>query len=118
MVGSFVRGAQSINFKILKAVQRKGYHKESSPQIEIKNVMVRSHEDDDNGSGSTYHLDSEDAATRWVPDHRTGIYYPKGHEKVIEDIPVGATKAIAAAQLFSYTANAQLSNRKCSIDEA
>ncbi|MCL7037225.1 hypothetical protein MKW94_005397 [Papaver nudicaule] len=108
MVGSFVRGAQSINCKILKAVQRKSYHKESSPQIEIKNVMVRG----DDGSTSTYHLhvDGEDA-TQWVPDNRTGIYYPKGHEKVIEDVPVAATKATEEAQWFSYTANAQLSNR-------
>lgn len=26
----------------------------------------------------------------WVPDPRTGIYYPKGHEKVMEDVPNGA----------------------------
>ncbi|RZC72620.1 hypothetical protein C5167_048104 [Papaver somniferum] len=105
MVGSFVRGAQSINCKILKAVQRKGYHKESSPH----------------GSRSSYHLhgDGEDASTtRWVPDSRTGIYYPQGHEKVIEDIPVGAAKKVEKAQWLSYTANAQLSNRKCSIDDA
>ncbi|KAI3873470.1 hypothetical protein MKW98_008122 [Papaver atlanticum] len=117
MVGSFVRGAQSINCKILKAVRRKSYHKESSPQI----VLGKSQEGDDHGSMSSYHLhgDGEDeSTTRWVPDSRTGIYYPQGHEKVIEDIPVGAAKKIDKAQWFSYTANAQLSNRKCSIDDA
>ena len=23
----------------------------------------------------------------WVPHERTGIYYPKGHEKVFDDVP-------------------------------
>ncbi|ERN03676.1 hypothetical protein AMTR_s00144p00086170 [Amborella trichopoda] len=27
----------------------------------------------------------------WVPHPRTGIYYPKGHEKVMEDVPYGAS---------------------------
>lgn len=30
----------------------------------------------------------------WVPHEITGIYYPKGQEKVIEDIPPGASKDV------------------------
>ncbi|KAJ8756367.1 hypothetical protein K2173_025179 [Erythroxylum novogranatense] len=30
----------------------------------------------------------------WVPDERTGIYYPKGLEKVMEGIPPAAGKDI------------------------
>lgn len=26
----------------------------------------------------------------WIPDPRTGIYYPKGHESVMKDVPDGA----------------------------
>nr|KAJ0202789.1 hypothetical protein LSAT_V11C500269600 [Lactuca sativa] len=26
----------------------------------------------------------------WIPHRRTGIYYPKGHEWVMEDVPDGA----------------------------
>nr|XP_043623170.1 uncharacterized protein LOC122594953 [Erigeron canadensis] len=26
----------------------------------------------------------------WIPDPRTGIYYPKGHEWVMKDVPDGA----------------------------
>ncbi|XP_059298319.1 uncharacterized protein LOC132051026 [Lycium ferocissimum] len=26
----------------------------------------------------------------WIPDNRTGIYFPEGHEKVINDLPNGA----------------------------
>lgn len=28
----------------------------------------------------------------WIPDNRTGIFYPKGQEKVIEEVPAGAAK--------------------------
>ncbi|KAJ8533630.1 hypothetical protein K7X08_006954 [Anisodus acutangulus] len=26
----------------------------------------------------------------WIPDNRTGIYFPEGHERLIDDIPNGA----------------------------
>ncbi|KAJ7967548.1 putative Late embryogenesis abundant protein Lea5 [Quillaja saponaria] len=28
-------------------------------------------------------------STFWIPDRRTGIYYPKGHEHVLDDVPAG-----------------------------
>ncbi|KAK9066334.1 hypothetical protein SSX86_013655 [Deinandra increscens subsp. villosa] len=30
--------------------------------------------------------------TVWIPDSRTGIYHPKGQEKLIEDVPSHAAK--------------------------
>nr|XP_043626914.1 uncharacterized protein LOC122598384 [Erigeron canadensis] len=32
----------------------------------------------------------------WIPDSRTGIYYPKGHQLVLKDVPDGAAS-------FTYT---------------
>ncbi|KAI3815276.1 hypothetical protein L1987_14938 [Smallanthus sonchifolius] len=32
----------------------------------------------------------------WIPHSRTGIYYPKGHEWVMKDVPDGAAR-------FDYT---------------
>lgn len=32
----------------------------------------------------------EDSAACWVPHPRTGIYFPKGHEWVMDDVPDGA----------------------------
>ncbi|XP_074573909.1 uncharacterized protein LOC141830371 [Curcuma longa] len=32
-----------------------------------------------------------DGAAWWVPHPRTGIYYPKGHDWVMEDVPEGAS---------------------------
>lgn len=37
----------------------------------------------------------------WVPDDRTGIFYPKGQEKVIEDVPSAAGRDFGAVNWFS-----------------
>ncbi|MCD9645348.1 hypothetical protein HAX54_034204 [Datura stramonium] len=42
---------------------------------DVKNTVMKNHED-----------------SWWVPDDRTGIFYPKGQEKVIEDVPSQAGK--------------------------
>lgn len=39
-------------------------------------------------------------ATWWIRDDRTGIYYPKGQEKVIEDVPQGAAKDFGTINWF------------------
>lgn len=41
----------------------------------------------------------------WVPHERTGIYYPKGHEKVMEDVPRKAGNDIITVNWFSYNDN-------------
>ncbi|XP_058214993.1 uncharacterized protein LOC131326283 isoform X2 [Rhododendron vialii] len=32
--------------------------------------------------------------SRWVPHPRTGIYYPTGHERVMDDVPDGAASFV------------------------
>ncbi|KAL1831652.1 hypothetical protein ACET3Z_001303 [Daucus carota] len=34
--------------------------------------------------------DDENARSYWIPDPRTGIYVPKGRERVVEDVPENA----------------------------
>ncbi|KAL4588623.1 hypothetical protein LXL04_001515 [Taraxacum kok-saghyz] len=40
--------------------------------------------------GGKKEYDEHGEAECWVPHNRTGIYYPKGHEWVMEDVPEGA----------------------------
>ncbi|XVF86320.1 hypothetical protein PTKIN_Ptkin18bG0029900 [Pterospermum kingtungense] len=46
--------------------------------------------------GANYH----DGSCFWVPHERTGIYYPKGQEKVMEDVPAVAAKDSTAVHRF------------------
>lgn len=50
---------------------------------------------------SMSHVGESDSNNMWVPHERTGIYYPKGHEKVLEDVPPVATKEFGV-DWFSY----------------
>ncbi|WOK94419.1 hypothetical protein Cni_G03121 [Canna indica] len=43
-----------------------------------------------------------DEVSWWVPDPRTGIYYPKGHEWVMEDVPRGASSFPTAYWLRNF----------------
>lgn len=51
---------------------------------QVKNVMKNNHDD-----------------SWWIPDDRTGIFYPKGQEKVIQDVPSAAGKDFRAINWFS-----------------
>ncbi|KAF4402937.1 hypothetical protein G4B88_010389 [Cannabis sativa] len=57
-----------------------------------------------NGGHDHDHCDevSKNDGNEWIPDVRTGIYYPKGHEKVMEDVPPKAGKDI---NWMSYSDN-------------
>ncbi|TYK16491.1 uncharacterized protein E5676_scaffold21G002970 [Cucumis melo var. makuwa] len=67
-----------------RPIGRKGFHrKSSSPDMMRERVETESKELKSNQS----HVGGE--ATPWVLDGRTGIYYPKGHEKVLDGIPDG-----------------------------
>ncbi|KAE9453658.1 hypothetical protein C3L33_14428, partial [Rhododendron williamsianum] len=91
MATTFGRGAQNMNSMYIKPMLRKAYHKKGScgdstttkmNREEVKNKSNTMAGDQGRGDGDCW----------WVPDHRTGIFYPKGQEKVIEDVPVGAGK--------------------------
>ncbi|KAG5602139.1 hypothetical protein H5410_033509 [Solanum commersonii] len=76
------RGAQSMNFMYIKPILRKAYHRKStSPEM----------------ISDTVKLNGEDQ----VKNDRTGIFYPKGQQKVIEDVPSAAAKDFGAVNWFS-----------------
>ncbi|KAL1831650.1 hypothetical protein ACET3Z_001301 [Daucus carota] len=47
-------------------------------------------ENSPNSNESMSKCEDENASSYWMPDARTGIYVPKGHERVIEDVPENA----------------------------
>ncbi|XP_050148835.1 uncharacterized protein LOC126623901 isoform X1 [Malus sylvestris] len=57
----------------------------------ISSRMVESDsEDTDMMESETGSHSSSSWRCNWVPHPRTGIYVPKGHEKVMDDVPKGA----------------------------
>ncbi|KAK9130152.1 hypothetical protein Sjap_010639 [Stephania japonica] len=95
MINAVARRAQSLNSKALKAMkmQLRSYCRESSDQSYssdlYRRVAVDAVADELNGTRVVCHVDHHSGAT-WVPHHRTGIYYPVGHEEVMEDVSVDA----------------------------
>ncbi|XP_030963215.1 uncharacterized protein LOC115984348 [Quercus lobata] len=87
MSGSFVRGAQTMNSMFFKPVTRKTYHKKScSPDMIRESKKMEGEEGE-----SKRHMGESDVHV-WIPHERTGIYCPKGQEKVIDDVPAVAGK--------------------------
>ncbi|XP_062109792.1 uncharacterized protein LOC133821630 [Humulus lupulus] len=81
---AFTRGSHTMNSMVfnLKPLARKaGYHKST-----IRETMKMEKEEVNNVRHNKGEQSKKDG-NLWVPDVRTGIYYPKGHEKVMEDIP-------------------------------
>ncbi|KAH6758633.1 hypothetical protein C2S51_018868 [Perilla frutescens var. frutescens] len=78
---------------------RKTYHRKGgSPEMVSDSVKLNGEEVKYTraaGGGG-----SGDEATWWVRDDRTGIYYPKGQKKVIEDVPQGAAKDFGTINWF------------------
>nr|XP_027125091.1 uncharacterized protein LOC113741696 [Coffea arabica] len=96
MATSASRGAQTVNSMYFKPTLRKAFHRKSSPPEtaklngeEMKKKKKKSSVAGNNHDGNW-----------WVPDDRTGIFYPKGQEKVMEDVPSGAAKDIEAINWF------------------
>ncbi|XP_030470897.1 uncharacterized protein LOC115689067 [Syzygium oleosum] len=84
MAGTFSRGAQTMNSMFFKPVLRKAYHRKSSVDtVKLEGEEVESKSQAGSSDGGC-----------WVPHERTGIYCPKGQEKVIADIPPGAVKDV------------------------
>ncbi|KAJ7961221.1 Late embryogenesis abundant protein [Quillaja saponaria] len=98
MAATFVRGAQTMNSMFVKPLARKTFHKKSSSADTIRETMKLESEEVRN-MGSTTAGDNDNSV--WVPHERTGIYYPKGQEKVMQDVPSGAGKD-AGVNWFSY----------------
>ncbi|XP_057791537.1 uncharacterized protein LOC131008616 [Salvia miltiorrhiza] len=96
-------GAQTFNSMYFKPMLRKAYHRKSGSP-EMMSDSVKSNGEEVNhmkavgvaagggGSGDT---------VWWVRDDRTGIYYPKGQEKLMEDVPQGAGKDFDTINWFN-----------------
>ncbi|KAI3766129.1 hypothetical protein L2E82_16179 [Cichorium intybus] len=85
MSTSIGRGAQNMHTIYIKPALRKAYHRKSGCADTIK-------PNHDEAKNKNLCSGSPPDANIWVPDGRTGIYYPKGQEKVIEDVPSHAAK--------------------------
>ncbi|KAF3620178.1 hypothetical protein P3S67_009777 [Capsicum chacoense] len=92
------RGAQSMNFTYFKPILRKAYHRKSTSPDTISDTVKLKSEDQVKCNKSV--MKNQDDSW-WVPDDRTGIFYPKGQEKVIEDVPSAAGRDFGAVNWFS-----------------
>ncbi|KAK9282284.1 hypothetical protein L1049_005198 [Liquidambar formosana] len=90
MAGAYGRGAQSMNSMFIKPMLRKKYHRKSS-STDVLCDTIKLNDEEVIKSGHGENSDSN----WWIPHRHTGIYYPKGHEKLLEDIPLGAGKDMA-----------------------
>ncbi|KAF5447928.1 hypothetical protein F2P56_033442 [Juglans regia] len=96
----FARGTQTMNSMFFKPMVRKTYHKRSSASPDmIRETTVKLEAEEVKNKSSVG--ESTDGNYVWVPHERTGIYYPKGQEKVMEDVPPVATKDFGV-NWFSY----------------
>ncbi|KAL1194106.1 hypothetical protein V5N11_014141 [Cardamine amara subsp. amara] len=85
------RGAQTMNTMFVKPMLRKSIHKKSSSQDIVRETVKT-----DAGAGEEVKTmrgfygageTSSSGSSSWVPHEGTGIYYPKGQEKVMQDVP-------------------------------
>ncbi|GLT60066.1 hypothetical protein SLA2020_328520 [Shorea laevis] len=99
MASSFTRGANAMNSMFFKPTMRKrDYHKRSSRADTVResSKLEREEANYNKNKGSL----AENDSSSWVPHERTRIYYPKGQEKVMDDIPSGAAK-VAESNFFN-----------------
>lgn len=78
-----------------RPVTQKTYHSKSSSFDKARKLDKEEAKENMNRIG-------ENGSNWWVRDGRTGIYYPKGQEKVMDGIPTAAGKDISAVHWFSY----------------
>ncbi|KAE8699312.1 hypothetical protein F3Y22_tig00110580pilonHSYRG00055 [Hibiscus syriacus] len=90
MAANFTRGAPSMNSLFFKPMIRKYCTKGCSGADTVREPM---------------RMEAEELKRKgiccWVPHDRTGIYYPKGHENVMADVPAPAAKH-TEIHWFSY----------------
>ncbi|KAJ6900956.1 hypothetical protein NC652_026907 [Populus alba x Populus x berolinensis] len=95
--GTFGRGVHTVNSMFFKPMIRKTYHKKSSAGTIRETMKVDAEEVRNNKS----HVGETDSNC-WVPHERTGIYYPKGQEKVVDGVPPAAGKDVDVVNWFSH----------------
>ncbi|CAH2067010.1 unnamed protein product [Thlaspi arvense] len=87
------RGAQTMNTMFVKPMLRKSIHKKSASH----DIVRETAKTDAGGAGEEMKTmrgfsvagagETSSSASSWVPHEGTGIYYPKGQEKVMQDVP-------------------------------
>ncbi|GMI91932.1 hypothetical protein like AT1G73120 [Hibiscus trionum] len=82
------RGTTSMNTLFFKPIIRKYCTKGSSGADTLREPM-RMEAEEVKRKTTTVGVGGDHD---WVPHDRTGIYYPKGHEKVMADVPAHLTK--------------------------
>ncbi|XVE91194.1 hypothetical protein DITRI_Ditri20bG0134800 [Diplodiscus trichospermus] len=87
MAATFARGAHTINSIFSKPTIRKCCSKGSSCADKLREPMKMEAEEVKKKS-----IGGNQDGSCWIPHDRTGIYYPKGQEKVMEDVPAIAAK--------------------------
>ncbi|XP_058113146.1 uncharacterized protein LOC131256114 [Magnolia sinica] len=90
------------HFRFLRAVAWKGYHSESS----ICGSKEVAHRERGGSERFDCHVDSPGRQT-WVPHQRTGFYYPKGHEKIMDDVLIEAANKCMEIHPFSCSKDAR-----------
>ncbi|KAJ6892727.1 hypothetical protein NC651_025821 [Populus alba x Populus x berolinensis] len=95
--GTFARGAHTMSSMFFMPMIRKTYHKKSSAGTICETMKVDAEEVRNNKS----HV-GETGSNCWVPHERTGIYYPKGQEKVVDGVPPAAGKDVDVVNWFSH----------------
>ncbi|KAJ9162434.1 hypothetical protein P3X46_022209 [Hevea brasiliensis] len=98
---AFSRGAPSMFSKPMMI--RKAYHRKSTGNSSSDHTLRETSNkvDGEEMKMKKRHL-GDDGGCRWVPHGRTGIFYPEGQEKVMEDIPPEAAKDIPVINYFSH----------------
>lgn len=80
---------------------RKAYHRKSgSPEMVSDSVKLNGEEANHTRVAAAASGGGSGDATWWVRDDRTGIFYPKGQEKVLEGVPQGAAKDLGTINWF------------------
>ncbi|KAB2612662.1 hypothetical protein D8674_034978 [Pyrus ussuriensis x Pyrus communis] len=88
MATVFARGAQTMNSVVFKPMSRKGFHKQSSSADMVRETVKSEGDEAKNKNQMGENNDNN----IWVPHEKTGIYYPKGQEKVLDEISPGSVK--------------------------
>lgn len=78
---------------------RKAYHRKSGSPDMMSDTMRLNGEEAKQRSTSAA-AGNSDSSTWWIRDERTGIFYPKGQEKVIEGVPQEAGKDYGTVNWF------------------
>ncbi|CAK9163217.1 unnamed protein product [Ilex paraguariensis] len=96
MAAAVGRGSQTMSSFCFKPMLRKAYHRKSNSTDMISDTVKVNGEEVKTKTAAGDH-----GGSWWIPDDRTGIYCPKGQEKVLADVPLGAGKDSGVHYFFN-----------------